>query len=186
MSTKSVNMGIPQGSIIAPIVFNILLYDLPKCISKKLNLVQCADDIAIWINLSLRKRTPKRNVTYLQRIYQAEIDNLNNFMKENSFFFLLLQFRIANNIFLYKTLFVQFSVMFLSMLNFLVYTHDIRVFVSHEAGGFLMSPPCLDSQGCQFDPSFLYLLSCSSAKNPAAIFVLSFSAFGPFSRSVFS
>ena len=27
----------------------------------------------------------------------------------------------------------------------------------------LMSPPCLESQGCQFDPTFLYLLSCSSA-----------------------
>ena len=28
-------------------------------------------------------------------------------------------------------------------------------------GGFLMSPPCMESQGCQFDPTFLYLLSCS-------------------------
>ena len=32
-----------------------------------------------------------------------------------------------------------------------------------EAGGFLMSPPCLESQGFQFDSTFLYLLSCSSA-----------------------
>ena len=32
-----------------------------------------------------------------------------------------------------------------------------------EAEGFLMSPPCLESQGCQFEPTFLYLLSCSSA-----------------------
>ena len=32
-----------------------------------------------------------------------------------------------------------------------------------EAGGFLMSPSCLESQGCKFDPTFLYLLSCSSA-----------------------
>ena len=32
-----------------------------------------------------------------------------------------------------------------------------------EAGGSLMSPPCLESQGFQFDPAFLYLLSCSSA-----------------------
>ena len=31
-----------------------------------------------------------------------------------------------------------------------------------EAGGFL-SPPCLESQGYQFDLTFLYLLSCSSA-----------------------
>ena len=34
-----------------------------------------------------------------------------------------------------------------------------------EAGEFLMCPPptCLESQRCQFDPTFLYLLSCSSA-----------------------
>ena len=32
-----------------------------------------------------------------------------------------------------------------------------------EAGGFMMSPPCLEFQGCQFDPTFLFLLSCSSA-----------------------
>ena len=56
---------------------------MPKCISKKLNLVQYADDIAIWVNLSLRKSNPKGVVTYLQRIYQAEIDNINIFMKEN-------------------------------------------------------------------------------------------------------
>ena len=29
--------------------------------------------------------------------------------------------------------------------------------------GFLMSLPCLGSQGCQFDPTFLYLLFPSSA-----------------------
>ena len=37
--------------------------------------------------------------------------------------------------------------------------------------GFMMSPPpptlpttrCVESQGCQFDPTFLYLLFCSSA-----------------------
>ena len=28
---------------------------------------------------------------------------------------------------------------------------------------FLMSPPCLESQVCQFDPTFLYLLFCFSA-----------------------
>ena len=33
--------------------------------------------------------------------------------------------------------------------------------------GYLMSPPCLESQGCQFDLTFPYLISCS--------------AFGPFS-----
>ena len=48
-----------------------------------------------------------------------------------------------------------------------------------EAGGFMMSPPSLESQRCQFDPTFLYLLFC--LPSPAAISVLSFSAFDPFS-----
>ena len=32
-----------------------------------------------------------------------------------------------------------------------------------KVGRELMSPPCLESQGCQFGPTFLYLLSCPSA-----------------------
>ena len=55
-------------------------------------------------------------------------------------------------------------------------------------GSFLMFPPrCLESRGCQFDPTFLYLSSCSSANSPAALFmyVLSFSAFGPFFSPLF-
>ena len=55
-----------------------------------------------------------------------------------------------------------------------------------EAGGFLMSPPCLEveSQGCQFDPTFLYYISSLVLlPSPVAlsVFILSFSAFGPFS-----
>ena len=36
-------------------------------------------------------------------------------------------------------------------------------FVAIPGRGFLMSPPYLESQGCQFDPNFLYLPVCSSA-----------------------
>ena len=60
-STHSLNMGIPQGSIIAPILFNILLlHDLPKCISKKLTLVQYAVDIANPMHFSLRKDSKEK------------------------------------------------------------------------------------------------------------------------------
>ena len=33
---------------------------------------------------------------------------------------------------------------------------------AEERPAFLMSPPCLESQGCLFDPTFLHPLSCSS------------------------
>ena len=42
-----------------------------------------------------------------------------------------------------------------------------------EAGGFMMSPPCLDSQGCQFDPTFvLYIISIVLLPSPVALSVL--------------
>ena len=53
-----------------------------------------------------------------------------------------------------------------------------------EAGGFLMSPRSLESQGDQFDPTFLYiyiLYPLVLLPSPVALSVLSFSAFGPFS-----
>ena len=48
--------------------------------------------------------------------------------------------------------------------------------------GFLMSPrtSCLESQGFQFDPTFLYLSSVL-LPSPVALSVLSLSAFGQFS-----
>ena len=50
-----------------------------------------------------------------------------------------------------------------------------------EARGFLLSPPCLESQGCQFDPTFLYVSSLVLLPSLVPLSVLSFSAFGSFS-----
>ena len=44
----------------------------------------------------------------------------------------------------------------------------------------MMSPPCLESQGFQFDPTFLYNL-LFLLPSTVALSVLSYSAFGPFS-----
>ena len=46
-SNKTIDMGIPQGSVIAPILFNIIIYDLPKVLSNNTHVAQYADDIAI-------------------------------------------------------------------------------------------------------------------------------------------
>jgi ribonuclease HI len=82
-SFRSVDTGIPQGSIIAPLLFTILIHDLPKALSKHTHVVQYADDIAIWMHTSLRKRTDKRVVNYVQQLYQAELNNIQAFMKNN-------------------------------------------------------------------------------------------------------
>ena len=48
-------IGIPNGSLTSPALFNIMIHDLSKTLSDTTNLVQYADDMAIWMNVSLRK-----------------------------------------------------------------------------------------------------------------------------------
>ena len=60
-------MGLPQGSVIAPVLFNILLYDLPKHLSKEVVLVQYADDICIWMNVNMKRKTSKRAINYTKK-----------------------------------------------------------------------------------------------------------------------
>ena len=75
-SIKNIDMDIPQGSIFAPILFTILVYDLPKALSKNTHMAQCADDVAIWMNTTLRKHTNMRVVNYVQKLYQSELNKL--------------------------------------------------------------------------------------------------------------
>ena len=76
-------MGIPQGSVIAPILFNILLYDLPKVVSKNVTLVQYADDICMWMNATLKKSTPLKIQNYIKKLYQCDLDNVGQYMLQN-------------------------------------------------------------------------------------------------------
>ena len=80
-------MGIPQGSIIAPILFNIIIviHDLPKVLSNNTHVAQYANDIAIWVKTTLRKHTNKRVVNHVQKLYQSEINKLTAYMKDNGF-----------------------------------------------------------------------------------------------------
>ena len=84
-SFKNTNIGIPQGSIIAPLLFSILIHDLPSVISKQFNIVQYADDICIWLKTNLRKHTKTRKIQYIQKLYQQELDKVCIYMKENGF-----------------------------------------------------------------------------------------------------
>ena len=73
-SIQNIDMGIPQGSIIAPILFTIVIHDLPKALSKQSHVAQYADGIVTWVKTTLRKHTNKRVVNYVQTFYQSELN----------------------------------------------------------------------------------------------------------------
>ena len=75
-SAKNIGTGIPHGSILVPVLFNIMIHDLPKPMSHTTDIVQYMDDIAVWMNTLLRKRTLRRFVNYVGTLYQSEIDKL--------------------------------------------------------------------------------------------------------------
>ena len=68
-------------------------------------------------------------------------------------------------------------------LNMIVSTISTELLPPKGGRGCLMSPPCLESQGCHLIP-LCYLLSCSSAC-PVTLSVLSFSACWPFLLNFF-
>ena len=84
-SNKTIDMGILQGSIIAPILFNIIIHDLPNVLSNNTHLAQYADGIAIWVNTTLRKHTNKRVANHVQKLDQTEVNKLTAYMKDNGF-----------------------------------------------------------------------------------------------------
>ena len=49
------------------------------------HVAQYADDIATWVNATLRKHTNKRMVNHVQKLYQSEKNKLTAYMKENDF-----------------------------------------------------------------------------------------------------
>ena len=57
-AVKTVDMGVPQGSVIAPILFNIMVHDVDTCVKGKVVLTMYADDLAIWLD------------TYITRLYK--------------------------------------------------------------------------------------------------------------------
>ena len=80
---KDLQMGLPQGSVTAPILFNILIADLPQELSKESVLAQFADDICLWMKVTMKRKTPARTMNYIRKLYQRELDKINKFMLEN-------------------------------------------------------------------------------------------------------
>ena len=80
---RDLHMGLPQGSVISPILFNILIADLPNSLSKDAILAQYADDICMWMRVTMKRTTSKRTLNHIKRLYQNELNKINTFMVDN-------------------------------------------------------------------------------------------------------
>ena len=82
-SRRTLSMGLPQGSILSPILFNILTYDLPNIVTSDTTIVQYADDICMWKKVNLKQMIKKRMKKYIKQTYQNNLDNLEKYMTAN-------------------------------------------------------------------------------------------------------
>ena len=75
------DMGVPQGSVIAPTLFSIMLHDISTLELKGAILSQFADDIALWETNQPKFTNHPKN---LER-YQEKVNLLVSYMEENGF-----------------------------------------------------------------------------------------------------
>ena len=83
------DMGVPQGSVIAPLLFSVMLYDINKIQKHDAIITLYADDLAIWKESKCRKFTDitKTNsfLRQIQKQFQEIINTVNQYMFQNGF-----------------------------------------------------------------------------------------------------
>ena len=85
-TTKGVSMGVPQGSVIAPLLFNIMVHDVDTAVKGKVVLTMYADDLAIWTDTHIRRlHTNSSWVKQSMKLFQEAVDGVVHFMQVNGF-----------------------------------------------------------------------------------------------------
>ena len=87
--SQRLDTGVPQGSVIAPLLFSIMLYDINKIQKHDAIITLYADDLAIWKESKCRKFTniTKTNLflRQIQKQFQEIINIVNQYMFHNGF-----------------------------------------------------------------------------------------------------
>ena len=85
-TTKGVNMGVPQGSGILPMLVNIMVHDVDTAVKGKAVLTMYADDLAIWMDTYItRLHTNSSCVKHSIKLFQEAVDGVVHFMQVNGF-----------------------------------------------------------------------------------------------------
>ena len=81
------DMGVPQGAVIAPLLFNIMLHDVDRTAGDKFTLTVYADDIALWYepwNVR-RPHTDSFHAKAARDRFQEAVDRVCEYMASNGF-----------------------------------------------------------------------------------------------------
>ncbi|XP_077508593.1 uncharacterized protein LOC144119977 [Amblyomma americanum] len=76
-SPRPITAGVPQGSVLSPFLFNLVMAGLPNAIQQDRLRVFCslyADDIALWV------RAPRKHIVSARRALQRALDAVKSFL----------------------------------------------------------------------------------------------------------
>jgi hypothetical protein len=80
-TSYNVDMGVPQGSVIAPLLFSLMLHDIEQVKDTDFHFSVYADDLAIWATCP---KVHKFHSNFMKK-YQMQIDKIIQYMDENGF-----------------------------------------------------------------------------------------------------
>ena len=79
-------MGVPRGSVIAPLLFNIMNHDVDTAVKGKVVLTIYAGDLAIWTGTHIRRlHTNCSCVTHSMKLFPEAVDGVVHFIQVNGF-----------------------------------------------------------------------------------------------------
>jgi ribonuclease HI len=82
---RYINMGLPQGSAISPLAFNIMLHDIGRIQLKDSTMTLYADDLACWHSPDFRRINRDFTINKTKETIQKNVDEVIKYMKENGF-----------------------------------------------------------------------------------------------------
>ena len=79
-------MGVPQGSVIAPLLFSIMVHDVDTAVKGKVVLTMYDDDLAIRTDTHIRRlHTNSSYVKQSIKLVQEAVDGVVHIMQVNGF-----------------------------------------------------------------------------------------------------